>query len=55
MIASRSTKSVSMALGERNVSFVLDNLSTAELESTKQSLAKALSDIGAFQDERYQE
>jgi adenylate cyclase len=55
VIASRSTKSVSMALGERNVSFVLDNLSTAELESTKQSLAKALSDIGAFQDERYQE
>lgn len=50
VIESKSTKSVSMALGDRNVSFVLDNLTPVELESAKQSIEKALSDIDDFQD-----
>ena len=37
-----------MALGERNVSFVLDNLTTEELEAAQQSLTRALSDINTF-------
>ena len=50
VIESKSTKSISMALGDRNVSFVLDNLTAVELESAKQSLEKALIDIDDFQD-----
>ena len=48
VVESKSTKSVSMALGERNVSFVLDNLTTEELEAAQQSLTRALSDINTF-------
>jgi hypothetical protein len=38
-------------LGERNVSFVLDNLSGSELEDARLSLQGALADIEAFQDQ----
>lgn len=55
VIKSKDTKSVSVALGERNVSFVLDNLSGSELESARLSLRGALADIEAFQDQSYQE
>ena len=48
VVESKSTKSVSMALGERNVSFVLDNLTTEELEAAQQSLTRALRDINTF-------
>jgi hypothetical protein len=51
VIKSKDTKSVSVALGERNVSFVLDNLSGSELEDARLSLQGALADIEAFQDQ----
>ena len=51
VIESKNTKSVSMTLGDRNVSFVLDNLSPMQLESAKQSLSKALNDIDSFRDQ----
>ena len=37
-----------MALGDRNISFVLDDLSPLEIEAVKQSLNKALKDIDAY-------
>ena len=48
VIESKDTKSVSMSLGERNVSFVLDNMTPTELESARQSLTKALGEIDSF-------
>ena len=51
VIESKDTKSISMSLGERNVSFVLDNMTPTELESARQSLTKALGEIDSFRDQ----
>ena len=48
VIESKNTKYVAMALGDRNISFVLDDLSPPEIEAVKQSLNKALKDIDAY-------
>ena len=48
VIESKNTKYVAMALGDRNISFVLDDLSPLEIEAVKQSLNKALKDIDAY-------
>ena len=37
-----------MEIGERSVSFVLDNLSEAELDEATLSLQKAIEDIQSF-------
>jgi hypothetical protein len=37
-----------MALGTRNVSFVMDNLSQSELDTAKASLLNAISKIDAY-------
>ena len=46
--SSRDSSAISMALGERSVSFVLDNLSETELDEATLSLQKAIEDIQSF-------
>ena len=48
VLDSKSSKAVSMALGARNVSFVMDNLSQSELYTAKASLLNAISKIDAY-------
>ena len=48
VLDSKSSKAVSMALGTRNVSFVMDNLSQSELDTAKASLLNAISKIDAY-------
>ena len=46
--SSRDSSAISMELGERSVSFVLDNLSETELDEATLSLQKAIEDIQSF-------
>lgn len=48
VLDSKSSKAVSMALGNRNVSFVIDNLSQSELDTAKESLLNAIGKIDAY-------
>ena len=48
VLDSKSSSAVSMSLGDRNVSFVIDSLSQSELDAAKESLLKAVSKIDAY-------
>ena len=48
VLDSKSSSAVSMSLGDRNVSFVIDSLSQSELDAAKESLLNAVSKIDAY-------
>jgi chemotaxis receptor (MCP) glutamine deamidase CheD len=48
VLDSRLTNTISMQLGDRNVSFVLENLSQDQLDVVAKSLGKALDEVRGY-------
>ena len=48
VLDSKTSRAVSMSLGERNISFVIDSLSRSELDAARESLLNAVSKIDAY-------